>query len=151
MSKKLCQNLQNPWPPILPGSVPPRAPQLVTDLEGNHRLAGSGGKRQKHSAFALQDGLDRPIDSDLLVITWGFPRKVVVRGEQSVGSFVIDCLGLAQAAPQIFCTGKVIEVVVAAGQEIVLDDTLAIRRICKLESKDLGVFFRCWRPSPGRS
>src|SRR5882724_8717276 len=49
-------------PPMLPGAVPARVPELIADLKGDDRLARPRSKREKHPVLALQNGLHRAID-----------------------------------------------------------------------------------------
>src|SRR5690348_10117147 len=51
------------------GSIPSRIPKFPADLECDRRFAGTRCHRQKNPPLASDDGLNRSIDRDLLVVS----------------------------------------------------------------------------------
>lgn len=52
----------------LPSPIPVTVPEPPGNLEGNHRLAGARRERQQHPPLAGEDGLDGPVNRNLLVV-----------------------------------------------------------------------------------
>src|SRR5271157_34800 len=132
--------------PIRAGAVPARVPEFPANLKSNDGLARARGESQQDARLPLQDGLDRPVDGDLLVVTGRLAGKVVVGGEQPGGDFVRDAFLAAQAAPQVGWRGKSLKLGVGARQEVVLDDAFAIGCIRELKPKDVRVLFGLLKP-----
>ena len=76
---------------------------------------------------------------------------MVIRGKYSLRRLLVKPFACAQPSPQIIWRWKCIQIVVAARQEIMFDDTSAVRRISELEAQNLSVLFGLLSQSIARS
>ena len=97
--------VENLGPAVFAGAVPPGRPELPADLESHHGLAGAGRHGEQDALLALEDGLDRPVDGDLLVVAGAFAGEVIEWGEQAALPAFIQTLGSGEAFPQ-FSRGR---------------------------------------------
>lgn len=66
----------------------------------------------------------------------------VVGRKDALCRLIVNGFARSKALPQVIRRWKTCEVVVTAGQEIVLDDSVAVRGVRELQSQYLGVFLR---------
>ena len=55
-------------PAFQSGQVPAAVEQLPGDLKGDEGLAGAGGQREQDALLPVGDGLQHPLDGDVLVV-----------------------------------------------------------------------------------
>jgi hypothetical protein len=132
--------VENARPAVFAGAVPQRIRKLPADLKRDDGLAGAGRERQQHPLPPLQDGLHGKIDGDFLVVAGRLAGEVVVGREQPVADVVGNVLRRRESGPEFRGPGETLQLVIEAGQEIVLDDAVAVRRIGEFEAQDLRVF-----------
>ena len=76
-------------PAMLAGAIPAGVPELPADLKGDGGLAGAGRHREEQAALPLEDGLDRAVDGDLLVVALALADGVIARREQALGALCV--------------------------------------------------------------
>ena len=64
----------------LAAQVPAAVEQLPGDLKGDERLARAGGQREQDARLAGGDGLQHPLDGDVLVVAWLEVAALVLEG-----------------------------------------------------------------------
>ncbi|VVB69286.1 Uncharacterised protein [uncultured archaeon] len=127
--------IEYPGPAMLSPGVPARLPELPADLEGHKGLARARGHGQKNSPLALQDGLNRPVDSDLLIVAGKLARRVIAGCEKSILDLLVHNLArIAVARPQLPRSREHIKLLLFPSGVIKLDNSLAIRGKGKLQA-----------------
>jgi hypothetical protein len=82
-----------------------------------------------------------------LVIAWRLTGQMVVGSQKFVGDPLrANPLGPGQASPQVLRGWERVEVSILAGQEVVLNDPVSVRRIGELQAEDLRVFLGLLQP-----
>ena len=136
---------------VLARLVPSRVPELPTDLEGDHGLPRASSEREQHSLLALENRLDSAVDGDLLVVAWRLTAQVVGGREKSLGGLVGDALGAFQSRPQLLGGREPVDTMLLAGDEVMLEDLLAVGAIRELQPEDLRVILRLLDAVSGES
>jgi hypothetical protein len=62
-------------------AVPACLPQLPANLKGDERFSGAGGHRNQDVVVALEDGFDRAVDRDLLVVALALALGAIEGGQ----------------------------------------------------------------------
>src|SRR5215213_7073567 len=127
--------------PVFSGTVPASAPELPADLEGNDRLAGSGGHRQETASLPFQDRIHGAVDGDLLVVAQPRATEQVRGGQEPFGRLVVQGLAGLKARPEFVGLGERVELFLLTGEVVVLDNTVAVGRVGEFEIEYLGVLF----------
>ena len=65
------------------GQIPSRMEKLPRDLERDERLACAGGEREQNPFPLLRDGVEHPLDGDVLVIPARMRTALVLKGHRS--------------------------------------------------------------------
>lgn len=116
----------------------------------DERLARAGGQCEQDAAIAGEDGADRAVDGDFLIVTRAFAAVVVIGGEELRGDFGRKRLPARQALPEFLRRGEGVDFAFDARQVIELDDALAGGRVGELQVEDFGVFLRLLHSFAGR-
>jgi hypothetical protein len=72
-------------PPIGPGAVPAGTPEFPAEVERDDGLARPCGHGEEEAPPPLEDGFDRAVDGDLLVIALARADGVISRCEEALG------------------------------------------------------------------
>src|SRR3990170_3975467 len=127
---------------ILACAVPAAVPELPAYLEGDQGLAGARCHGEKNARLALEDGLYGPVDGDLLVVAHGGVGLVVVGREEAAFDISGDTLGTLQTVPEVVRRRKGGEVSIDSGEEVVLDDFVAVGGVGEIQREELTVLLR---------
>ena len=123
-------------------TIPFCVPEFVANLESHDSLAGARGKSKENALLTLENGADRTVNGDLLVVTRRFSRKMVIRGEKALYDLAGYVFAMLQALPEFVWRWKGVESIFESGREIVLDDSVAVGGVSKLQTENLCVLHR---------
>ena len=105
----------------------------------------------KHPPLPFEQGFHHPIDGNDLIVAKMLLGLVVAGREQLPGGLVVHELpSLTQPAPQFIGRWKRLDLLFQTGQEVELDDLLAVSGIGELEIEDFGVFLGLLEPLASR-
>jgi hypothetical protein len=102
-------------------------------MERHDSFTGAGGHREQHAPFALDDGLHRAVDCDLLVIMRLLASRQIDGREQFLGGCIIrEFLTCSKSRPEFLRLRKSGNAFLNAGDQVEFDDLFAIAGIGEL-------------------
>lgn len=123
-------------------TIPFCVPEFVANLESHDSLAGACGKSKENALLALENGADRAVDGNFLIIARRFPGEMVVRREKAFDDLARDVFSMLEALPKFIGRREVFKCAFEAGREVMLDNSVAVGGISEFQVKDLCVLHR---------
>ena len=143
--------VKNPGTTVFAGPVPASVPELPADLERDRGLSRTGRHRHEQAPPSGDDAFYHAVDRDLLVVALALPDAVVEGCEQLAALCVAEAGRRAIALPQVVGRREVRPGPFSPGQEIELDDLLAVGSVRELQPQRSGVLLRLLKPIGRRS
>lgn len=125
---------------VFAGLVPAARPELPANLEGNDGFARSCRHREQQTFFAGEDGFDRPVDGNLLVVSRRLTAYGVVWGDEMVRAIRrVDSTARLIALPQVVGRRKIGNARFRPLEIVDLDNLSAVGGVGVFETEDFRI------------